>query len=268
MKKINGFILLLSAMFVCGCTSENSTLASCGDDCVKLGRYPSEADGSPRDIEWIVLDREADGTMLLMSKYGLECMPYNEQHAAVTWETSTVRHWLNKEFFINAFTKEEQSKIVQTVIKNENNFGKFNERDLEYLKKWKAEESIIEGLKDILADDKNNYWNVPGGNDTVDNVWLLSLSDFQKYGLDKDESKRLMQPVPLLWEHYGDICSGLYDVCADLNVTQNYAWWLRSPGFMDFTAADVYYDGEIDDDGLNVENGLVAVRPVIRVKAK
>jgi len=266
MKKITGFVLLSAlAGFISACSGNNTGLSACGENCVQFGRYASEADGSPRNIEWIVLDKEPDGTLLLMSKHGLELMPYNDKRDSVTWETSSVRRWLNNEFYINAFTNEEKSKIIQTVIKNENNAGKFNEKDIEYLKKWKAEDAIVEGLKEIIADEANNYWNTPGGNDTVDRVWLLSLNDVNKYGLDTDE-KRMLKPVPLLWEHYGDICSGLYEVCGDLNVTENYAWWLRSPGFMDFTAADVYYDGEVDDDGLNVENGLVAVRPVIRIK--
>ena len=38
-------------------------------------------------------------------------------------------------------------------------------------------------------------------------------------------------------------------------------WWLRSPGFISYYAADVDDSGSIDQDGFYVGNGNVAVRP-------
>ena len=266
MKNIFGIIFLLAISgLMQGCTSDSSALKSCGENCVELGRYPSETDGSPRNIEWLVIGKEADGSMVLISKYGLDCLPYHGKRDSVTWETSDIRKWLNTEFLINAFTKEEQAMLVETVLKNEDNVGQFTEADVEYVKKWKAEEPVIEGLKELVNDKEHNSWNTPGGNDTTDKVWLLSISDLEKYGFDTDQS-RMVKPLPLVRDRLGNICGNLYDVCDELNVADNYAWWLRSPGFMNSTATDVWYDGDIDHDGLNVENGLVAIRPVIKIK--
>lgn len=64
-------------------------------------------------IEWTVLDTDG-GSIYAVAKYGIECKKYNEKKEAVTWETCTLRKWLNDEFYTTAFSEEEISHISET----------------------------------------------------------------------------------------------------------------------------------------------------------
>lgn len=263
MKKNFSLLLLLSISLFCACGKDDPLLSSCGDDCVEFGRYISEEDGSPRKIEWLVLDKEDDGTLLLMSKYVLECMPYHEAMKDITWEASNLRKWLNNDFIISSFTHEEQARLIETTNENLDNHGKFTAGDLEHLKEWEADEDFINTISEIMSDDEKNVWNTPGGNETHDRVWLLSLNDIPKYNLNVRELRQA-QPLPLLKKRFGDMCSEL-SACAKNNSEGNYRWWLRSPGITSFTASYIHYDGYIDDDGVNVTAEKIGVRPVIKI---
>ena len=43
-------------------------------------------------------------------------MPFNSTLASVTWKNSTIRTWLNNDFYNNAFSSEERSKIFDTTF--------------------------------------------------------------------------------------------------------------------------------------------------------
>jgi len=89
------------------------------NDIVILGSYPqsSENISEKEPIEWIMIDQKEDG-ILCISKYLLDCKPYNETLEKVTWERSTLRKWLNSEFLCSAFTEDEQNRILVTDVKN------------------------------------------------------------------------------------------------------------------------------------------------------
>ncbi|MEA4888475.1 MAG: DUF6273 domain-containing protein [Clostridiaceae bacterium] len=97
-------------------------------------------------IEWQVLSAEVDKVLLLSVK-SLDCKPYNEIQSDVTWETCTLRKWLNGEFVSGSFSQEEQSQILLVINKNPDN------------------------LK----------YNIPGGRDTSDKVFCLSYDEVDKY---------------------------------------------------------------------------------------
>ena len=86
-------------------------------DWVSFGNYPYEQDGNWQPIEWRVLDQKGT-TILLLSEYGLDAMPYHKEWSNVTWEHSNIRKWLNGEFLDMAFTDEERQKILITDIDN------------------------------------------------------------------------------------------------------------------------------------------------------
>lgn len=79
---------------------------------IKFGRYPqkNQENDQKQDIEWLVLDKK-DGKALLLSQYALDVMPYNDKYERVTWETCTLRKWLNHNFLNVAFTEAERMKI-------------------------------------------------------------------------------------------------------------------------------------------------------------
>lgn len=86
-------------------------------DIITFGTY--EQDGNlangTEDIEWIVITRDGNKA-LVISKYCLEQMPFNSTLASVTWKNSTIRTWLNSDFYNNAFSSEERSKIFNTTF--------------------------------------------------------------------------------------------------------------------------------------------------------
>jgi len=68
---------------------------------------------------WLVLE-ERDGKILLLLKDILELMPYNEALTATSWETCTLRAYLNSAFY-SSFSEAERIRIVETAIANRDN---------------------------------------------------------------------------------------------------------------------------------------------------
>ena len=76
------------------------------------GKVDQTDDKQP--IRWRILWQNEDGTdAYVMADKVLDCQPYNKEATDVTWETCTLRKWLNDEFYNAAFTKEEQNAIIQ-----------------------------------------------------------------------------------------------------------------------------------------------------------
>ena len=125
---------------------------------VFLGRWPQTAAGTDETpIEWTVLDVR-DGKALLLSLYGIECMPYSEVWTCVTWEDSAMRAWLNGEFLERAFGGAERAAVAQTAVGN----------------------GRSEGYESC---------NTDGGADTYDRVFLLSYAEAWRY-LPRPEDRR------------------------------------------------------------------------------
>lgn len=94
--------------------------------------------------------------VLVISKYILDCQPFNLIDKDVTWEGCTLRQWLNYEFFNTAFTVEEQERIP-----------------LMKLAVWDYD---VEYIFD--------------GNATQDRVFLLSQAEIDEYFILDDSSSR------------------------------------------------------------------------------
>lgn len=80
-------------------------------DSVSFGTYMDHP------IEWIVLDRQ-DDRLLLLCKRALETLPYHDTEDPVTWESCSLRAWLNGAFLSSAFTADEASRILLTEVDN------------------------------------------------------------------------------------------------------------------------------------------------------
>ena len=131
-------------------------------DTVTFGKYEQEngTGNGKKPIEWIVLDRNGNNT-LLVSKYGLDVKPYNTENAAVTWETCSLRKWLNNDFVGNAFTESEQKAVLNTDVDN---------------------------------GQGNPLYNTDGGNRTQDRVFLLSWQEACKLYFP-DNASRTIKPT-------------------------------------------------------------------------
>ena len=115
---------------------------------VTFGAYEQDANTSngKEDIEWLVLAKE-NNRLLVISRYALDCKPYNDKRTDVTWATCTLRKWLNNDFLKAAFSSTEQA-MIPTVT--------------------------------VSADKNPDHSNKPG-NATKDKLFLLSIPEVNKY---------------------------------------------------------------------------------------
>lgn len=185
---------------------------------IELGTYEQDNDHSngKEDVEWLVLEIK-DGKALVVSKYALDCQQYNTSYTDVTWETCTLRKWLNKEFINSAFSADEKA-MIPTVT--------------------------------VTADENPSYDTDPG-NATEDQVFLLSITEVNKYF--SSDSARECEPTDYA------VAEGAY-VNSD---NGNCWWWLRSPGLNHFRAASVVYFGYVLEFGYDVDYDDYAVRPAL-----
>ena len=94
-------------------------------DTYVFGTYEQDNNKSngKEPIEWIVLDKK-DMSLLLISKYALDSYFYyvaETSNVGIKWENSSIREWLNDDFFSRAFNADEQAKIQKTINKDDLN---------------------------------------------------------------------------------------------------------------------------------------------------
>ena len=131
-------IIILILMFVLtGCSEKRSDLDITGEkssedqlnsaqvnDVISFGSYEQDnnLENGKEPIEWVVLDKKTDGSIFVVSKYGLDNQPYDSsQNDNITWENSSLRSWLNESFYSDAFKSYEKRQIM--TVKNSNNKG-------------------------------------------------------------------------------------------------------------------------------------------------
>ena len=199
------------------CITEKLKVAEVGD-IVFFGAYEQDNNTSngKEDIEWLVLEVK-DGKALVISKYALDCKQYNTSGTDVTWETSTLRKWLNNDFINKAFSADEKAMIPTVTV----------------------------------SADKNPVYGTNPGNATQDQVFLLSITEANQYF--SSDSARQCEPTDYA------VANGVYVNSYSVNCW----WWLRSPGYYQFSAAYVYYDGDVDEYGDLVSDVYFAVRPAL-----
>ena len=201
--------------------------ASVGDY-VTFGSYEQDNDMSngAEAIEWQVLDKK-DGKVLLMSKYALDVKPYHEKQEAVTWETCTLRSWLNNEFYNTAFGSGEQKYIAESYLSN--------------------------------ADNSKHGTN--GGNATYDKVFLLSIGESTTYFYWESDVED-----PARGAGVTEYAKAQGAWTSELEEFYGNGWlWLRSPGETVTDAAGIYSGGHVDYQGYYVDDTTHVIRPALRV---
>lgn len=187
----------------------------------------------------------SNGQALLLADKVLDNQKYNKNYVNVTWETSSIRSWLNgqgalfnqpgidytRNNFINtAFSENEQKNILVTNVINDNNIDN----------------------------------GTAGGNDTFDRIFLLAESQIYtekngfavKYNV-RDEARRSQ-------------CSSYAFAMGCWKTTEtpykgNVQWWLRSPGMSENYAVEVYAYGWVSYLGNNVDRSYDGVRPALHL---
>ena len=117
---------------------------------VTLGAY--EQDGNEENgkepIDWLVLTQD-DEKMLVVSKYCLDYLKYpDDVNSNISWETCSLRSFLNSDFIADVFSPEEQQAILPNTNQN-------------------------------IA--SKEFGGTVNGNPTEDKVFLLSIDEVQKY---------------------------------------------------------------------------------------
>ena len=89
---------------------------------ITFGTYEQDNDISngQEPIEWIILDKNGD-QLLLISRYILDGHCYHDdfKDETITWAQSSLRTWLNDEFFNTAFSSVERDKIAKKTLPDE-----------------------------------------------------------------------------------------------------------------------------------------------------
>ncbi|MCR5041315.1 MAG: toll/interleukin-1 receptor domain-containing protein [Clostridia bacterium] len=184
---------------------------------IKFGFYEQDNNTSngKEEIKWKVLAVEGNKA-LIISQYALDCQKYNSTYTDTTWEKCTLRTWLNGTFYNAAFGADHQKMIASSTV----------------------------------TADKNPSYSTSPGNNTTDKVFLLSITEVNKYF--SSDSARQCQGTAYCY------AQGAYKAS-----NGNCWWWLRSPGYFSTHAAVVNYDGSVINIGSGVDIDNSAVRPAL-----
>lgn len=183
---------------------------------VTFGHYEQDNDleNGAEKIVWVVL--AVDGEMaLLLSLSCLDTQPYHSKETKITWADSYIRGWLNGEFCDAAFSATEQQLLAEALLENKD----------------------------------NPTYRIPGGEDTLDRVFLLSLDEVNTY-----------LPKSLRYAHVTEYAyaQGCYR-----NASLNGWWWLRSPGVYSRDAAYIDSVAKVSVYGYVVDRPGWAIRPAV-----
>ena len=203
---------------------------------VTFGHYEQDGnnENGSEEIEWTVLEVQHDKA-LLISNYALDVLPYHNENGIVKWEDCYLRKWLNNSFFKSAFSKDEQTAILMTDVNN-------NEQ----------------GYLD---------WNIDGGNNTQDKIFLLSYAEanryfgiqLQNYNVPESYNNMKARVKPTTYAIMQGASTSSSNKTAD-GMASGW-WWLRSPGIFLNSAAIVHYDGSLSSNGVSYHHGCV--RPAL-----
>ena len=211
-------------------------------DIIEFGSYPYYENGTEKAIEWKILEKYSDGIALVISKYALDALRYNETSINITWEKSTIRKWLNNDFYNKAFGNVNKNLILNNHLENKG----------------------------------HSIWTTSGGKNTWDYIFLLSTDEARKY-FDSEKSrvteatpyaeKKGVATISYLKENkYNEWKEKIRQWDADGVPDSSCRWWLRSPGSNQKLAVYVSHGGYVRDGGKDV-NGIqnASIRPAFKI---
>ncbi len=223
-------------------TQDATEVAKTGIKSANVGEYITfgsyEQDGNTGNgaepIEWLVLDNQGD-RMLVISKYGLDRQHYNSSYTSVTWETCTLRNWLNSEFYSKAFNDNEKESVITTKIEN---IG-------------------------------NDTYGSEGGNVTDDKVFCLSVEEAERY-FESIEARELVPTTYAIKNGVYD--NNSLGKCSwwlrTPGYKQNRATVVNYDGKIRYSGHYVDYHGS-DEFGPSMPNhNFYAVRPALWVRTE
>ena len=141
----------------------------------------------------------------------------------MTWESCSLREWLNGTFLNNAFGTKEQTHILKT---------------------------------NVSAEKNPKYSTVPGES-TTDKAFLLSINEINKYFSSNYNARRCI--LTAYAKANGAYTSSGYMK----DGTSTCCWWLRSPGNIQNCVAIVNIDGSVNYYGMYANYDVFCVRPAM-----
>lgn len=193
------------------------------------GDKKADENDAKKPIQWRVLSVNGDDAFIMAEKC-LDYQKYNEENAEITWETCTLRKWLNETFYNNAFSTAEQAAIKTTTVLHDN----------------------------------DPYRGTHGGKDTQDKVYLPSLKEVvtAEYGFDTTATSESNTRHASTTEYVAATKKVIVS-----NPAAPFSWWTRTPG-RNLRYARVIEEGAAGDS-LN-QGGFVCyagkgVRPVLHI---
>ena len=204
-------------------------------------------------VEWLVLEVK-DGKAFLLAKECLDAEKYDNNYDSdemmrlflagepydyyPTWESCTLRTWLNSEFYNLAFTKKDKESVLLTEVKN----------------------------------TPNMYRGDDSGPDTKDYVYLLSDAEAVKY-FGEEWVREYFEEAPAKTEH---LCIPTEFAFARGGYTKFFSnpdtgywygvyidWWLRTTGGFEDGPAYIGNTGFLRADGTYGDRAYIGIRPCL-----
>lgn len=193
---------------------------------VQYGNYPTDKDGGTAPIEWRVLNyNESTNQLLLISDKVLDTMAYG--FGNTTWESSSVRAWLNSDFIETAFDSDPNNPLSGALLSG----GTY--------------------VDNTVAGEKST-----GGNATPDDkVWLPSTADMENSAycfIGKSTRKAVASDY-------------LLNKSTLLKTNKNtwVSYFLRTPGYYQYDVAGVDAYGKLIKNGWRTYTKTAGIRPMI-----
>lgn len=190
------------------------------------------------NYQWKVLSIEKDKA-LIITEYIIEQRSYHDAYKDISWAQCALRDYLNSEFY-ERFSEADKLRICPVINKN------FD----------------------------NQWYGTKGGEDTKDNIFLLSMEEIVCHYFG-DSSEKLYNPgkKQRYWFERKDENNSKRIAKLECNKEQIWWWWTRSPGRVGVKAVYIHGDGNIGIQGNNILKGNVAdgkctggVRPALWLK--
>lgn len=173
---------------------------------------------------------------IINSKYAF-FNDYNYTVYACDYETSSIRKWLNEDFYNYCFNDSEKREIKNSVLNNDGYYTSIG----------------------------NNEHTALDSKETCDNIFLLSYKDVKNSDYGFSSNNVDIENRTTNGSDYAK-CQGLFEDKSTINgeYSNRSSWILRSPGYHSFTCCGVTDLGYTESFGVVIDT--MGIRPALRVK--
>lgn len=179
---------------------------------------------------WEVVDKDlVNDRILVINKYPAYNVPYNASMQNVNWEKSTLRKWLNEDFYKKCFDDDERNRIIKTKIENTYNY--------------KPDKETEDYIYIMSKDELDKYYQSDSAKHAIrflTTVSTDSVAKYEKMYATNSEVTRFDIINALIW---------------------NCNYWVRDVIMSGKNALNVDGNGKIDTIGVEMTNDRMQVRP-------